>query len=390
VALRRRAGSLLVVAFAVLLLLPWVLGSGGEAENRAVQGMPPVNRDTVLDERTYRSVDGALRDRLSLRGDVIKAVAAAGYDTAGISLNTRVHAGPDGQLFFTSDFTRPCQEKLDVNRVAEYLRLLSGLRDDRPGSVTLVVAPDKSTVLRDRLGPLGDRLMRCSDRQRARIERLGAAEPQRVVDLVPRALAMRAAEPDAELYTPIDTHWTPHLARVYGTALIPRLARQTGATGVEWVEPEPKGTVQYGDLLGLLGLSGRTEKRDGLAGRPALPITRTEIPIRGGRPVWTTETSGAPVIQGHTLVVYDSFTAARGFANEFSVPQLIPYFGTATWVHWFDLKGLIDSGRLPKVDRIVFESVQREIGGVTAAIMFDPKVDAALREAMTPGPATTP
>jgi hypothetical protein len=385
--LRRRSGSLLVLAFAVLLMVPWLLGgrTGGASENRAPQPMPGIGPSSVLDAKTYRQVAASLRDRLTLRDDLIQAVAASGYDTAGVSLNTQVHAGPDNELFLTDDFTNPCRDKLDVDRLAESLRALSARAGDRPGAVTFVVAPDKSTVLSDRLGPLGAVLLRCADIQRDWIQQLAAAEPGRVVDLIPKAKAMHAADPGAELYTKIDTHWTPRLATIYGSTLVPRLARQTGATGVRWSDPVVKGTVEYGDLLGLLGVGNRSQLRDELLSqRPNAVTTQARIPVPGARPVWVTRTTGAPVIGGRTLFLYDSFTARRGFGNDFAAPQLIPYFGEVVWVHWNDLRAVIAAGRMPKVDRIVMESVQRGVGGVVADDVLDPAVATALRRALTP------
>ena len=385
--LRRRSGSLLVVAFALLLTVPWLLGgrTGGATENRASQPMPSIGAHDVLNEKIYRQVDAALRDRLTLRADLIQAVAASGYDTAGLSLNKRVHAGQNDELFIADDFTNPCEDKLDVNRLAQGLRDLSARSGNRPGAVTFVLAPDKSSVLSDELGPLGGVLLRCSDVQRGRIERLAAAEPGRVIDLFPKAVAMRAAEPGAELYTKVDTHWTPHLASIYGSTLVPRLAQQTGAAGVRWSDPVAQGTVTYGDLLAVLGVGPRQEVRDELVSlRPNAVTTRTQIPVPGARQIWVTRTTGAPVIGGRTLFVYDSFTGKRGFGNDYSAPQLIPYFGDATWVHWNDVKKLIASGRMPKVDRIVLESVQRGVGGVVDDIFLDPTVAAGLRTALTP------
>jgi hypothetical protein len=384
--LRRRTGSLLVVVFALVLALPWAVGGrGGATENRAAQPLPSFGPGTVLEEQTYRQVDAALRDRLTLRSDVIKAVAAAGYDTSGLSLNTRVHAGDDDELFVADDYTSPCKDKLNVNGLAQHLRALSDAAGGTPGAVTFIVAPDKSSVLPDRVGPFSGSLLRCSDSQRGRIERLAAAETDRVIDLFPRAEAMRAAQPGTELYTKVDTHWTPQLATTLGATLVPQLAEQTGATGVRWTEPVKQGSVHYGDLLALLGVGSRPQLRDRLVGdRPGAVTERSRIDVPGGRPVWVTETTGVPVIGGRTLFVYDSFTAERGFGNDFAAPQLIPYFGHATWVHWNDLKALIASGRLPKSDRIVLESVQRGVGGITDTILFNTPVATGLRGSLEP------
>jgi len=384
---RRNAGSLAVVGFAAALTLPWIIGASNEAslENRQATAMPKLTATSMLDHRTYVQMDRALRDRLGVRQPAIHMIAQAGYDTLGVSLSSRVYSGVDGYLFPSDEVTAPCKKPIDIDQAQADIAAIASGANGKPGAVTLIIAPDKSTIMRDKLGRLGEQLMVCADQQRARVDALTRLLPDTVFSL-DRKVADIVDSTGTTPYTRGDTHWLPQVARSFGEVLIPHLASVTSSPDVRWQEPVVSGTVQYGDLYALLGASEPAVVAPRLeAQRPGATTTFKDETITGSRPSRTYRTTGVPTVPGRTLFIYDSFVAKRSFGNDFSAPQMVPYFESVTFVHWNDVRKYL-AQHPAAFDRIVIDSVQRSDGDMFGWI-HEPALQRGLHDVLARGAA---
>ena len=158
------------LALAGLLLLPWVVGIGVTKvnENRRSTDFPAVGQESLLDTSTYRQTDQALKDRLALKTAVIRALGETSV-AAGASLTDRVVTGTDGTAFSSEEFVKPCRNPFDAAQVDATMSRWQDAARQRGGDVFLVIAPDKSSIERDKLGSRADDLLACQDAARDKV-----------------------------------------------------------------------------------------------------------------------------------------------------------------------------------------------------------------------------
>ena len=357
-----RAGRLLTATFAALLLGVWLLrppASGGD-ENHAATAFPRLSAAGLVKGSAARQADAALRDRLALRRYVAMAVGATARDRLGTSLNPRVVLGDHQIPFLTEDFTLPCEYDFDAARTDEGLRELRAAASRTGRSITVAIAPDKSSVLKDLLGPRRDALMACSDRVRTATEQTWGGRPGAPVLTTWKALEAADTAPD-RIFLPGDSHWTSEGSLIWAQALIRGLVAQGDAPPELAGAPKAERGGQVaadGDLYRLMGISRPGTVPEFLVKRPEVNIRAKSLPSPSGRGVavfkaWPADASDpAPLVEGRTLVVDDSFfSRAEG--------QLAPYFQDLQVMHWADFLTYLQRGELPAFDRIVLETVQR-------------------------------
>ncbi|MFY1635012.1 alginate O-acetyltransferase AlgX-related protein [Solwaraspora sp. WMMB335] len=389
---RSLVGARLIVGtLAVLLLTPTMLSirGGDEAvENRVPVPFPEIAPATVLDTETYRQVDAALRDRLTLRRFVIKAVGKAGYDGLGYSFNTNAYIGEDRTPFLADDFTKPCNTPFDAAAVDARLRSLEQTARQAGKDVLFVIAPDKSSVLRHKLGPMADALMVCADPVREQSQARWGDDPTGpVVTLWPQFAAAERAEP-GRVWQHGDSHWSYQGAMMFTREVIDRLVARGEAPeqlrGAPGAEQRPDRSLE-GDLYRLMGIPRKEKVANWVVRREGVTVDTSTLPTVTGRGLRTRTTSapaGTPMVPGRTLVVYDSFFYVAEL-------QMAPYFAEMSALHWDDFLPMAREGRIPDFDRVIFQSVQRSWPQRSVDQLPDPTVTATLDAALR-RPTATP
>lgn len=367
-----RRGRLLVLGFCAVMALPLLSYDPTITivHNRVVATMPAFTAGSFFDQKTYRQVDDSFRDHLQLRTQTVAAVAELGLDVADVSLNRQVMVGGDDRLYFTEDFTNPCRAPLDPTRLKTDLQTLAQAGAATAAPVTMLIVPNKTTIEKPDLGPRGARMTQCSRRDAARLHRLTEAEPDLFVNGLDILGGVTGGTPNRSLYPASDTHWLPSTASLVIRPLIENVARRSGATDVTWAPTEDDPTLMWAhnDLRLILGLDEPLEKLPTKRPqRPGAQTAYTQMLLPRGNKVRHYTTTGVPVIPGRTLMIFDSFVAARAFGNDPSLGQIAPYFADVTFVHWQALSAYL-STQPARFDRIVIEVVERNLGGTAKSL----------------------
>lgn len=360
-----RAGRALIALFAVALLAVWLLeppASGG-TENRAAAAFPALKAGSLIKGSNYRQTDAALRDRLALKQYVVKAIGETSGDKLGTSLSSAVVIGSTGVPFLSEDFTAPCQFDFEPAKVDAGLRELRAVGQSTGKTITVAIAPDKSSILTSELGSRADALMACSNRVRQATESTWSNQSKAPVMFAWKQLAAAQAAHPGLIFQRGDSHWTSQGALVWSHLLMSALVKQGEAPSSLRKAPFAKQVADQpadSDLYQLMGLT-RTETV------PMWEVKRANVKFKGkklpspsGRgiavfhaePSSPSESASTALIKGQTLVVNDSFfSRAEG--------QLAPYFSDLKVMHWADFMTNVQDGTLPHFDRIILESVQR-------------------------------
>jgi hypothetical protein len=370
------------LGLAALLLVPWVVGAGVAKinENRREAEFPQVDAAALLDTGTFRQTDQALKDRLALKTIVTKAIGASSV-AAGQSLTDRVVTGVDGEAFSSEEFALPCKDTLETTSVDAYLKRWQTAARDRGGDVFVAVAPDKSSIERDKLGAFADDLLACADDARLKALAQWGEDPNAPVMTLWDQLAAQNEKYDGTAYQRGDTHWTNRGAIVFSQSVVERLAQQAGVADTIDYSGDiiDEGTrPREGDLYRLMGAARADTVPVVGVDRPGVVVKRTVQPgttFRGVRTYKAFGTDTEGVIPGTTLIVHDSFFDA-------AEKQFSPYFEKVVIMHWADLTVAVREGTVPQVDRIVFETSQRGFVERVMVALKQPQTVAALDQAL--------
>jgi hypothetical protein len=356
-----RGGKVLLGCLAVLMVAPWGFGATrtDSLENRRQEPFPALSLSGMVDGSVFRQFDRALRDRLTLRTVVVHAVAAGSRDLAPtVNVSSKVVVGEDGTPFLAEDFTRPCATRYDAKATDTALRGLRALGARNGKSFVVAVVPDKSQVLRARLGGKADALLACSDRVRRPSEQVWAGDPTAPVAVFWQPLTEAEQADPGRVYQPGDSHWTTQGALAFTRGLVDKLVTDKVAPatlGGAVTATRLPDRVLGGDLYRLMGVERTDAVPLWVVRRPGVKVARTVIPSPSGRGVRhdvTTAPRGVSVVPGRTLIVYDSFF-------DRAEPMLAPYFASITAVHWGDAYRMVREGALPAFDHLIIESSQR-------------------------------
>lgn len=270
----------------------------------------------------------------------------------GSSLTPKVIRGKDGYLFYGMDFTSACGGESRFEKRVEGLRDFAHIVEKSGREVVFTIAPNKSSVARDKIGravPRGD----CA--------RAAIADEIDVIDGLKDPLwipvraeleALHLSGKDAYWHT--DTHWTTLGASLWVRSFMERLDPELAAD----LEFSPSSQTMLGEMVSLIGLDF-TETISGV--RTVSNAKVTEIRLPGYDPAkrtmqttaWTTSGPG-PLLKGQTLFVGDSFTSR-------AMPLVKPLIadGTFTWIGSTPDQDIVDY--LKKSDTVVIEVVQRNL-----------------------------
>lgn len=217
---------------------------------------PSASVDAVLDGQWMPAVERHLREASPvvwwLRGNWNEMMLRLDQP-----VGDRVHVGRDGWLFLRSD-ANPSAAFLEAGAAARKARF-AAVRDRLQAlgcELVVSIVPDKSGVYADLRRDGGRQLQKQALYGRLLEELRSLQIP--VVDVKSAMAAMRAAEPERELYFRGDSHWQPYGALAAGQAaamlieagplaarLSPRVAVQLGARTTFHA---------LGDLVAMLGI----------------------------------------------------------------------------------------------------------------------------------------
>jgi hypothetical protein len=359
---RPRGGKALVVLMSCVLLSFWVFGinSSAASENRLLASWPKVTPATVLDATTYTQADAAIKDRMAAKNAAVSMVSS-GLEESPISYSPLVVLGEDAEPFLADDFSNPCLEDSKLAASTEKIEAAveaHAAQVEAAGQYALfVVAPNKSSIRDEHLGPFGDSLIRCAADVRAQLEDW-AAEPGSPFLAAWDRLEQAEQERPGDIYRHGDTHWSTVGASEYVRLIVERLVSDGEAdpsilTGYDVVD---KGTqLSGGDLYNLLGQTTRTEEVPVVAiERPGVVTTVETGASASGRGVsrWTSQSTGPALVPGRTLVIGDSFFEA---ADDLAAP----FFEDLTHVISLDGDTPPDLAMIAGYDRIIVSQVER-------------------------------
>lgn len=356
----RKLDRLIVVAFVLALFVPGGLLAAGLRppllENRPLLKLPRFSVGGVLDASWPAGTDAFLADNMALRGIAVRARGEL-YWRTGSRGNPAVIPGLDGWAFTRGEFEPICEFTAD-EIVASLADAAARLRAAGRAFRFLLV-PDKHTIYPDRLRPDIVFPPACNDTERAVLRTGLAAHAPGMVDGIAVLSDARRLEPDGpDLYYSLDSHWTPTGATAAIRALIqsldPALWREEDVT----VLGNHRRTLELANQIGIR----RTELTPMIALRPSVTVERrdVEVPVDIGnaRGVFRMASTGdLPVVDGRTMVVYDSFFGL-------SASLVAPFFADSTWIHVGDLANHPELAQLlGPFDTVIFERVERGLYG---------------------------
>jgi hypothetical protein len=347
----RKGSRAIVIAVSAALAGVWLIPGGAVDENRPVREFPDPSRAGLASASDFRAVDDALIDRLPAKGSVVSLVGDAVIDL-GLSPTQTVFRGPAGDPFLSEDVTYACTTRPRIAIMDVITRDIDGYLGAYGIDFMWAVAPDKSAVERDAIGPLADLLMRCSDANRADLESFAETPGS------PLLVAWDELIADPErTYLPGDSHWNSHGGAVFVELIMDRL----GEEGL--VRP---GVFDPGALV-----RSRTYHPNGglylfMGGFRAEPTTLlaseregivTTYGVEWGQDGYLTQrwvSTGPDLVEGRTLLLHDSFAY-------YNAEILAPYFADLTSVHLASLGTPPALATVDGYDYVIIQQVQRAV-----------------------------
>jgi alginate O-acetyltransferase complex protein AlgJ len=272
----------------------------------------------------------------------------------GGSATPRVLEGEEGYLFLKDDFDAACNGHGTPESVSENLRRFADIIQRSGRKVVAAVAPDKSSVLIEKL-PRDHAQAECHRLHQEQIwESLNRAQIAGYVDLR-NALRNEVVLNRRPLYFRQDSHWNQEGSLAAVKQLVEKFQPDI------WEESAAifNGITTYtGDLEAMRG-GAKTDET------PSFSVSRRQIEIVSSQydenysPGYRrlTEMSGPPgsLIEGETVLMFDSFGMA-------AIEQIVPYFRKLNTVHLGEF--LIDDWikTIKAADNVLFLSVERGLG----------------------------
>lgn len=380
----RRAESRLTIAVVVLVLIsPWLAGAAGvrpsTAENRPLTALPDLTYAHLLDATTYTTLESFLVDHTPLRREVASATNTLLIRASGQSPMSNVFLGRNGTLFLSEDFTQPCAHRYDYTDLAEEIHRWEAASPSAARQVLYVVAPDKSSVLVDRLDERSRLANDCQQRRHAEHDAAFADGDDALLLREALSASARAGSTD-HTYFRYDSHWTYWGAAEYAAALVDRFAPGQ----FDWNEIVAGAEyVVQADIARRLGWDRREPRPVLSVERPGVETALREIDIAGTRTVReyrSTSDGTTSLVPGRTLVLQDSM-------NNFAELMIAPHFEHVEFVHWNDIDAAQFWRRVSDADRIVIETVERQSHVRLAQVVLEDEFRGLMAAAIAAGPA---
>jgi SGNH hydrolase-like domain, acetyltransferase AlgX len=355
-----RLDRVVAAAFLVALIVPGAaLISGArppELENAKPASLPPLSAGALTDTSTYTAIDRFIADNLPGRDVAVRGYGGLDYELLGGSASGQVVVGAGDWLFYVGELRPSCR-----TTAAGLLTQIDTVAGQAAGvgiDFRFVVAPDKHAIFPDRRRSDDPIPPACTDDQRDALRAGMATRPGSTIDLWAPVMAAKARGMDG-LYFSQDSHWTPTGALPAVQALVDSLA--PGVWGDSEISIDGTSTYPM-ELARLMGIP-----RDGVVPNDVKLTNAPEISAY-------TVSGDGELVQGTTLVVYDSFF-------NINRPRIVPWFAHTVWVHGSDLRdhpGLVAD--LPPIDRIVVERVERDAYDLDLVSLLTPVIDRARSE----------
>jgi len=345
-----RTSRAIVLAFAAVLAGVWLIPGVAVDENRAITDFPVLSSAGLASAEYFRTIDAALVDRLPLKGDVVSAVGAT-LVADNVSTSSQVFVGPSGETFLTDEFVVACTLRPVIPGTDARIRDLRDAFAARGIDFVYAIAPDKTSIERDAIGPLADPLMRCADATRDDLQAM-ADEPDS-----PMFVAWSELEAlPGRRYIEGDTHWTGKTAAVFAGLLLDRL----GADGVarpgifERGDLHPQAVIDYvGGLYTLVGVDRSTPVTLFTTKREGVDV-EYEAEVHDGAITDRWISTGPDLIEGRTLVLHDSF-------YDMADAVLAPYFADITALPLTSMTTPGTLATLDGYDHVIVVQVQRTV-----------------------------
>ena len=348
-----------VVGFLAVLVVPSALFLTGvrpsEIENRPLLTPPPITVAGIVDPAWYQDVDRYVSDNLALRAPAVRAVAVVENEILGGTSNPAVIRGTGGWLFAAAEMRPTCE--LSAADVLARIDQTAAALQATGRRFRFLPIPDKHAIYPEAVRSDSPVPIPCTDLERPMMRSGVQARSAIAIDGWSVLLPLRASDAAlGTLYFDQDSHWKPRALAAEVKTLVDSL--QPGI----WSDADAVSTGVFSsgqELARLLGL-GRTEKVPDTLLRPRMKTVETDVPVptkvHAARAVFEFKATGdGPVIEGRTIVVYDSF-----FGNY--IERVARFFGDSVWIYVDDLtRSPSLAAEIGPVDRVIFERVEREL-----------------------------
>lgn len=375
---RKRPAQLVVALAAVIFVFgPAAAGAVGlraqPLENRPLAGTPSVSAGW----RVFDEASAWVQDHLPVRNAAVEAQRMVARDifadpptgatnlVDGVAYPLVVQgrgAATDRWLFFGRDFQNPCHPEAGARETVSRLDRLATLLRSAGKDVAVLVAPDKSTIVSNRLP---DRYLGrlCARERKAEFWAAYAAGGPDLLDLRP---ALTAADRSPErAYLRSDSHWTPRGTVAVGREIVAHLSPRTWRE--EDVQEGP--TFRKRGDLGTVLLEERVDEVPGfVVSRPG--VTPGPATQSGRYTFRSTNTAADPsaLVRGRTAWVGDSFM----FAGR---ELWTPWFERVTTRHRTNTARSLVLSELVRSDTVVYEVVERDAAAGSLGLVDDAFLD---------------
>jgi hypothetical protein len=345
----RRASRAIVIAAAAALAAVWLVPGTAADENRPPRDFPRLSRPGLMSASDFRSIDGALVDRLPAKGGVVSVVSNAVIDL-GLSPTHTVFRSPAGDPFLSEEVTFACVTRPQVAAMDSISRDLETYLGSSGIDFLWAIAPDKTAIERDAIGPLADLLMTCADANRTDMESFAESTGS------PLLVGWDELIADPELtYLPGDSHWNSHGAAVFAELIMDRLGDEGLARPEVFERSALLRSMTYHPNGGLFLFMGgfRAEPTTLLESQREDVVTMHESEVGPDGYLnrrWVS--TGPDLVEGRTLLLHDSFF----YYND---DVLAPYFADLTSVHLASIGTPAALATIDGYDHVIIQQVQR-------------------------------
>jgi hypothetical protein len=354
-----------IVNFLIVLCASCLFIAPGVANVAGISSPPPQNREpaeapALTDGWEYvRQLGAFVNDRLALRDRSLKVDSFIDRNifkeqpAFGGSATPQVLEGEDGYLFLKDAFDAACNGHGTPQSIAENVKRFAEIVQRSGREVVISIAPDKSSVLVDKL-PEKNLQADCHRKHQEQFwKSLGDAKIPGYVDL--RTALKREVEKNRRpLYFRQDSHWNQEGSLVGVKQVVERFQSNL------WDESAVvfTGVTPYtGDLEAMRGGTKIDETSNFGVMRSQVEVVtpQNETQPVGYRQVSQMSGSIGRLVEGETLMMYDSFGMA-------AIEQVVPYFQTLKTVHFEDFNSDKWIEMIRSADNILFMCVERAMG----------------------------
>ena len=358
----KRLSILIVVYFSLALTVPslvWLSGYRvGNIENTRDSVAPEFSLDKLSEPQYFQSLSRYIVEQNPIRPPAVYANAWLDYRVFQDGKGGRVLQGKDGWFFYQPSIIRSCPRAGAVSAISRYAHSSAALFQAHNKSFLLSIAPNKHSIYPEYGSIKIDALSQCANAWREQLlTTLGTMPNESFLNIHEHVLTLKNAEPGADLYIPLDTHWTSYQAAKYARKLI---AAQ-GYTGPLRVERLAPAAVRdwLPDLSKFMGLQLRQKQdiyiaRSDHAGKPQLESI--DYAVSKGRRLLVNQQnipSDSNQLAKRVLVIYDSFMYP-------AMPSLASHFDEAIYVHWDTIASVPTAELMAGADTVIVEIVERD------------------------------